>query len=446
MNFDPDPVSVSSVSSVTNDNLQDAFNLDPATPCYIIDDCPFSKFSLDTLLNELTFSHKFGNRKAVYYGEYPYRYNGGSHEARDIPQGSYLSALCSYLDVLLPDYNYNSVLINYYENGDCFIPSHADLEECIEDDSIILTISLGAVRTIKFCNSISGEEAQTTNLRHGELTAMSKMSQKLFKHEILPEAACTKKRASLTFRLVKPEVPSRPPKVKPCNLISDPQSSGYVPFKDHNPTTENYPTPPKNLQAGPTNDSLLAPANVLYISSSMFRYLDTKKLSSKHVNADKLFYPGANAKVMLSKLKKDINHLTTTPSSVFIMTGTNNVDSIYYGSGSLKNTVSEMSELLRFLEEKFPNIPINVLNILPRAGRGRNDIIDELNNYLNDFCLKNKSRFKFLSTEHLFRFKDGSRRNKYFVSSTDRIRDNCHLNMLGVPRLGKFIKYWTHHN
>ena len=100
---------------------------------------------------------------------------------------------------------------------------------------------------------------------------MTKISQKLYKHEIVPDPTCTEMRVSLTFPLVTPEavVPSQDSQIdnhynQDCNL----GPSGYVPFNalDQNAGTVTSPgTPPQSS------------ANVLYISSSMLRFIDPKK-------------------------------------------------------------------------------------------------------------------------------------------------------------------------
>ena len=294
-------------------------------PIAIIDNQPFAKFSVDTLTKELNFTHMFQNRDVVYYGSFPYKYQGGEHRAQNVPPGSYISSICSYLDVILPDDEYNSVLISYYKDGTKFIPAHSDCEECIEDESDILTVSLGAARTLKITNTMTGEEVRTVDLKHGELTAMTKLSQQHFKHEILPNPTCTQKRVSLTFRLTKPVVPQRNTRA----TEHDNNASGYVPFDTFFPgasspvssknsmaelldnlysdgemendqqapeseppphSTPPYPSPPPpqsglhgNRQRSfknrfkketPPND-----VSTVYISSSMFRHLDEKLLS-----------------------------------------------------------------------------------------------------------------------------------------------------------------------
>ena len=140
------PLSISSVSDIAD-----------TVPVELISDAPFQKFSLDRLLSELEMTHNFSNRSSVYYGEFDYNYSSNIvHKAKEVPESSYLSAICSYMDVVFPNYVYNSILINLYNNGSDYIPPHSDNEECIEDVSYIVTISLGATRTLKFTEITSG--------------------------------------------------------------------------------------------------------------------------------------------------------------------------------------------------------------------------------------------------------------------------------------------------
>ena len=180
----------------------------------------------------------------------------------------------------------------------------------------------------------------------------------------------------------------------------------------------------------------------LYISSSMFRHLDTLKLSSSSMVAQKLFYPGANAEIMLKKLQGDIDKIERTPDVVFIMCGTNNVDSIYYGSRELRSAADDIKNLINFVKTKFPAAMINIMNILPRLTPGRNDVVNSLNSMIRDFC--RFSNINFMSTSHLFNFRNGWRIGRYFMPSSQFIQDNCHLNRDGVTRMGKYIKYWTY--
>ena len=175
----------------------------------------------------------------------------------------------------------------------------------------------------------------------------------------------------------------------------------------------------------------------------MFRGLDTDKLSSEGMIAQKLFYPGANADIMLTKLKADISKVVKVPNVIFIMCGTNNVDSIYYGSKEVSYAIDGISKLIKYVKGKFPLAIVNVVNILPRSTAGKNDVVDELN-LLVESKICRTIGVNFMSTKHLFNFRDGKRINSYFEPPTGRIIDNCHLNKDGITRFGKYMKYWTY--
>jgi hypothetical protein len=117
-------------------------------PLTILDDCPFSKFSMDLLVKEIEFSHKFENRKTSYYDDFLYEYKGASHEPT-VPTDSYSAKLRSYFGILLPNLKHNSMLIN-------------------------LTVNLGATRTFRIKSSKSGKIAGSCQLQHGDVVIMSK--------------------------------------------------------------------------------------------------------------------------------------------------------------------------------------------------------------------------------------------------------------------------------
>ncbi|KAL5252090.1 hypothetical protein ACHWQZ_G015036 [Mnemiopsis leidyi] len=277
-----------------------------------------------------------------------------------------------------------------FENGRQWMPSHSDNEECIEENSEIVTVSLGTTRELVIKEYKSGKVVQSACLEHGSVTKMSKYSQTFYRNEITEDHLCLKPRISLTFRLIKnPEVHAHE---ENTNNAKTPESSscspcGFVPYPEYPPQSKPPVREPLNGSTQPK--SVMAPArtsSVLYISSSMFRHIDTKKLSSKNVEALKLFYPGANASIMLQKLKKDLPTLNAKPSAIYIMSGTNNVDSIYYGSRSLTGAIDDLTELLEYLRFSFPGVDINVLNILPRSTKGKNDVVMEINRLLKNFC------------------------------------------------------------
>ena len=88
---------------------------------------------------------------------------------------------------LFPFIKFNSALINYYPNYSSWLALHSDDEDEIDNDSYIITISLGQTRRLVFstrqhppisiCNVV---------VKHRSLVVFSKASQHCFKHGILP--------------------------------------------------------------------------------------------------------------------------------------------------------------------------------------------------------------------------------------------------------------------
>ncbi|KAL5266742.1 hypothetical protein ACHWQZ_G003949 [Mnemiopsis leidyi] len=60
-------------------------------PIILSNELLFSQFSVEALIEELDFTHDFGNRKVVYFGTRPYAYNGGVHEPKELEAHTYLA-------------------------------------------------------------------------------------------------------------------------------------------------------------------------------------------------------------------------------------------------------------------------------------------------------------------------------------------------------------------
>ena len=180
------------------------------------DGMPFHLFDVSQLDFKTTGYVKLGSRSAAYYGEYPYSYSGMSHNPRPFSDNTYLMHILSYIQIVIPDIKFNSVMIHKYSDGNSIMPHHSDNEECIESDTDIITISLGDTRTIEFRNKQS-ESAEQVTLAHGEVLTMSRTSQNYFSHSILPATTDRGIRLSITLRQIKPNSSN--------NVTSRPQSA-----------------------------------------------------------------------------------------------------------------------------------------------------------------------------------------------------------------------------
>ena len=162
--------------------------------------------------NESNFVRIGDCRDTLYFGEFDYRYTGGSHPAKRVPE-----AIQDLLDEVrnhLPDKRVliNSCLVNKYTGGKDFIPPHSDDEVIIDPASDIVTVSVGASRSMKFtCKTDTESTTKCVELTNGSMLVCSRFSQDFWVHEIEKrepsaptEAAENEVRYSFTFRHMSP--------------------------------------------------------------------------------------------------------------------------------------------------------------------------------------------------------------------------------------------------
>ncbi|MCQ8104823.1 alpha-ketoglutarate-dependent dioxygenase AlkB [Methylomonas sp. SURF-2] len=99
------------------------------------------------------------------------------------------------------DCRFNSVLVNYYRNGDDFVGWHADDEPELADSPAIASLSFGAARPLLFRHKISGETGGLV-LPRGSLLLMKPAFQSHWLHSVPRDGRITGQRINLTFRRV----------------------------------------------------------------------------------------------------------------------------------------------------------------------------------------------------------------------------------------------------
>ena len=145
------------------------------------------------------------SRQLLYFGDYSYRYPGKELPAKKPPP-----ILMKLLDTVDPKtgenrtLQANSCLITRYNSGASHIPMHRDDEAVIDPESHILTVSLGASRTMTFMNN-NESQVDTVCLEDCSLLVTSRFAQDFWKHGILPESEDDpSQRFSFTFRHIAP--------------------------------------------------------------------------------------------------------------------------------------------------------------------------------------------------------------------------------------------------
>jgi alkylated DNA repair dioxygenase AlkB len=148
---------------------------------------------------------KFGGKEVLvprlqaWYGERRYAYSG----LRLVPLPwtpvldeirRKISAICGL--------EFNSVLLNYYRDGNDSVAWHSDDERELGPDPLIASLSLGATRRFELKHRTRKQSKVNMLLEDGSLLLMGKGLQQHWTHQLPKDASVTAPRLNLTFRLI----------------------------------------------------------------------------------------------------------------------------------------------------------------------------------------------------------------------------------------------------
>jgi alkylated DNA repair dioxygenase AlkB len=97
---------------------------------------------------------------------------------------------------------FNTVLLNYYRDGNDSVAWHSDKESIMGSQPIIASVSFGQVRSFDIRNKADHRENYSVRLEHGSFLLMKSGLQEHWEHRIAKSAKAMKPRVNLTFRLV----------------------------------------------------------------------------------------------------------------------------------------------------------------------------------------------------------------------------------------------------
>jgi alkylated DNA repair dioxygenase AlkB len=97
---------------------------------------------------------------------------------------------------------FNSVLLNYYRDGNDSVAWHSDNETALGTHPTIASVTFGQVRAFDIRNKIDHGLKYTVKLEHGSLLLMKGDLQTAWQHRIAKSATISKPRLNLTFRVV----------------------------------------------------------------------------------------------------------------------------------------------------------------------------------------------------------------------------------------------------
>lgn len=139
-------------------------------------------------------------RLTAWYGdpEAAYRYAGTTFQPTP-----WIPVLLSLREKIQKTVNhpFNSVLLNYYRDGQDSMGWHADNEKELGRNPIIASLNLGASRPFQLRHNTSDDQ-QEIMLKHGSLLIMGGILQHHWKHQIPKRKKIQEPRINLTFRQI----------------------------------------------------------------------------------------------------------------------------------------------------------------------------------------------------------------------------------------------------
>src|SRR5580698_4470575 len=96
---------------------------------------------------------------------------------------------------------FNSVLLNYYRDGNDSVAWHSDKENVLGKRPVIASVTFGQVRSFDIRRKTKHKETYSVRLEHGSFLLMKAGLQEAFEHRIAKSSRPMKPRINLTFRV-----------------------------------------------------------------------------------------------------------------------------------------------------------------------------------------------------------------------------------------------------
>lgn len=144
--------------------------------------------------------HIIAKRKVAWYGDSDYLYTYSNTTKRALPWTGELSDLKQIVEGRTQT-DFNSCLLNLYQNGDEGIAWHSDDEESLGKNNTIASLSLGAERKFSFKHKQTKETISLV-LEHGSLLVMKDATQTNWLHSLPKSKKIIRPRINLSFRKI----------------------------------------------------------------------------------------------------------------------------------------------------------------------------------------------------------------------------------------------------
>jgi alkylated DNA repair dioxygenase AlkB len=146
-----------------------------------------------------TFTTEESNRylSALQYDNKTYRYSGLT--MKPLPWTDTLLQIKERVEHA-SSYRFNSVLLNFYRDGQDSMGWHRDNEKELGENPVIASVSFGAERKFQFRHYKDQKTIISLVLNHGSLLLMSGATQSCWQHRLPKSSIMQTPRINLTFR------------------------------------------------------------------------------------------------------------------------------------------------------------------------------------------------------------------------------------------------------
>jgi alkylated DNA repair dioxygenase AlkB len=131
----------------------------------------------------------------------PYRFSGNTFS-----QAAWTPPLLDIRDRITPvsGHAFNSVLLNFYRNGNDSMGWHADDEPELGPHPVIASVNFGATRRFLLRYKNDHQRKYELELQHGSLLIMKGTLQQYWEHQVPKTSKVSTGRINLTFRFINP--------------------------------------------------------------------------------------------------------------------------------------------------------------------------------------------------------------------------------------------------
>ncbi|MBL0739625.1 alpha-ketoglutarate-dependent dioxygenase AlkB family protein [Chryseolinea lacunae] len=140
-------------------------------------------------------------RLTAWYGDENKNYAYTGNRFHPLPWTPALLAIKERIEPL-SGVRFNSVLLNYYRDGNDSVAWHADDETELGKQPVIASVSFGQMRRFDIRHKINHDRKYSVRLENGSLLLMKGDLQQHWEHRVAKSTTPMKARVNLTFRII----------------------------------------------------------------------------------------------------------------------------------------------------------------------------------------------------------------------------------------------------